>query len=171
VCLITHPSLTGISTDSGLSGNTQWHNSVRARAYLKSVKPEAGEQPDNDLRELVFKKNNYGRLEEGIVLRYQNGLYLPVPGMASLDRAAHESRADDVFLDLLRRFTNENRFVGSTKSPIYAPAVFAKEEEAKRANLTSKTLEGAMMRLFKAGRIWNENHGRESRPRYHLALK
>jgi RecA-family ATPase len=169
--LIAHPSLTGITTDTGLSGTTQWHNAFRARAYLKSIKPEAGEQPDNDLRELVFKKNQYGRIEESIVLRYQNGLYLPVPGMASLDRAAHESQADDVFVTLLRRFTKENRFVGSTKSVIYAPSVFSKEDEAKRGGITAKMLENAMMRLFKSGKVWNDNHGRLSRPRYHLALK
>jgi RecA-family ATPase len=32
VALIAHPSLTGINTGTGLSGSTQWHNSVRARA-------------------------------------------------------------------------------------------------------------------------------------------
>jgi AAA domain len=51
--LISHPSLTGINSDTGLSGNTAWHNAVRARFYMKGVKPEAGEQPDNDLREIV----------------------------------------------------------------------------------------------------------------------
>jgi len=58
VVLIAHTSLTGINTDTGLSGSTQWHNAVRARFYLKGIKVEAGEQPDNDLRELVFKKNS-----------------------------------------------------------------------------------------------------------------
>jgi RecA-family ATPase len=171
VVLIAHPSLTGISTDTGLSGTTQWHNAVRARAYLKSIKPEAGEQPDNDLRELVFKKNQYGRVDDSVVLRYQNGLYLPVPGMASLDRAAREVRADDVFLDLLRRFTKENRFVGSCKGTIYAPSLFSKEEDARKAGITSKDLEAAMARLFKANKIWNEDHVRAGRSRYHVALK
>ncbi len=60
VKLVTHPSLTGIASDTGLSGSTQWHNAVRARCYLKSIKPESGEQPEDDLRELVFKKNQYG---------------------------------------------------------------------------------------------------------------
>ncbi len=46
VNLIAHPSLTGIATGSGLSGSTQWHNSVHARAYMTSVEPEEGEQPD-----------------------------------------------------------------------------------------------------------------------------
>jgi RecA-family ATPase len=112
--LISHPSLTGIQTDTGLSGNTQWHNAVRARFYMKGVKPEAGEQPDTDLRELVFKKNNYGPVSESIVLRYTNGLFLPVPSMASLDQAAQEARADEIFLVLLRRFTK--RTVSSAAS-------------------------------------------------------
>jgi hypothetical protein len=60
VVLIAHPSLTGINTDTGLSGSTQWHNAVRARIYLKAIKTESGEQPDDDLRELVFKKNQFG---------------------------------------------------------------------------------------------------------------
>jgi hypothetical protein len=42
VILATHPSLTGLSDTSlsheGLSGTTQWHNAVRARAVLKSIK-------------------------------------------------------------------------------------------------------------------------------------
>jgi hypothetical protein len=75
-----NPSLTGINTDTGLSGTTQWHNAVRARFYMKSVKPEDGEQPDTDLRKVVFKKNNYSAISESIVLRYTNGLFLPLPG-------------------------------------------------------------------------------------------
>ena len=31
---VGHPSLAGITSKSGLSGSTQWHNSVRARAYM-----------------------------------------------------------------------------------------------------------------------------------------
>src|SRR5262249_38771544 len=35
VILVAHPSLQGITSDSGLSGSTAWHNSVRARMYFK----------------------------------------------------------------------------------------------------------------------------------------
>ena len=169
--LISHPSLTGISTDTGLSGNTQWHNAVRARCYLKSVKPEVGEQPDTDLRELVFKKNNYGPISESIVLRYQNGLFLPAPGTGSLDKLAQEAKADEVFTDLLSRFTRDNRSVSDKPGPSYAPAKFACEEEAKRACLNNRAFEAAMRRLFKAGKIWNEQYGKPSRPHYRLAVK
>jgi RecA-family ATPase len=169
--LISHPSLTGINTDTGLSGNTAWHNAVRARFYMKGVKPEAGEQPDNDLREIVFKKNNYGPISDTIVVRYQNSLFLPVPGMASLDRAAREGNAEAIFLELLSRFTRENRRVCSTPCSIYAPAAFAQEDAAKKASLTSRDLANAMRRLFTAGKIWNENHGKQSNKRFHLACK
>ena len=56
-----------------------WH-------YLTSVKAKDGEQPEGDLRELQFKKNQYGPAAESIVLRYQRGLFLPVGGTSSLDR-------------------------------------------------------------------------------------
>jgi len=169
VVLISHPSLTGITTDTGLSGTTQWHNAVRARMYLKSVKPESGEQPDNDLRQLEFKKNQYGAISEAIVLKYRNGMFLPVPGVASFDKLAQERKAEDVFLDLLGRFTRENRFVSDKSSSTYAPAVFAREDEAKHHALTNKMLEAAMRRLFQTNKIWNEPSGRPSRPSCHIA--
>jgi hypothetical protein len=84
---------------------------------------------------------------------------------------AQEARADDVFLDLLRRFTRENRNVSDKASPAYAPALCAREEEPKRAGLNGKQLEAAMRRLFAAGKIWNEPCGKPSRPSYRLAIK
>jgi RecA-family ATPase len=172
VVLISHPSLTGISTGTGLSGTTQWHNAVRARAYMKSVKPEAGEQSDSDLRELVFKKNQYGPISETVVLRYERGLFLPIPGVANLDKLARDANAEDVFLSLLGRYTRENRTVSDKPSVSYAPAVFAKEEEASKAALGSKNLTDAMRRLFKAEKIWNEPYGgRPSRPSFRIMIK
>ena len=57
---LSHPSLSGISSGSGISGSTAWHGAFRFRQYLTSTKPEAGEQPDNDRRQLEFKKSQYG---------------------------------------------------------------------------------------------------------------
>ena len=170
VVLISHPSLTGISTESGLSGTTQWHNSVRARFYLRGVKPTADEPLDTDLREIVFKKNNYGPLSESIMLRWNAGLFLPVGG-DDLDQAARQAIAQEVFLSLLKRFHNANRNVSGNKGPGYAPALFAKEDEAKRAGLTSKNLEAAMRQLFKEQKITNEQYGRASNPHYRLIIK
>jgi DNA polymerase bacteriophage-type len=170
VVLITHPSNTGITSGTGLSGSTQWHNAVRARFYLKGVKAEPGEQPDTDLREIEFKKNQYGAMPENIPLCWQDGMFLPIDGV-TFDRAEQEARADEVFLELLKRFTAENRHVSCSLGSTYAPALFTKEEVAKKAHLSSAQLAGAMRRLFETSKIHNEPHGKASRPRYHLAIK
>jgi hypothetical protein len=57
VTVLSHPSLQGISSGSGISGSTAWHGAFRFRQYLKSIKETNDDQPDTDLRELEFKKN------------------------------------------------------------------------------------------------------------------
>jgi RecA-family ATPase len=172
VVLIAHPSLTGINTDTGLSGTTQWHNAVRARFYLKAIKVEADEQPDSDLRELVFKKNQFGPMSANIVLRYRNGLFLPEPSGSGLDKIARQAKAEEAFLDLLKRFTSEGRNLShNVGSRTYAPTVFANETEAKKQQLRKSELEAAMNRLFEAKKIYVENYGRPSRPYSRIAIK
>lgn len=172
VVLISHPSLTGINTDTGLSGSTQWHNAVRARFYLKGIKVEAGEQPDNDVRELVFKKNQFGPMSASIVLRYRDGLFLPEAGMSGLDKVAREAKAEEIFIDLLKRFASEGRNVSHNNTGrTYAPTIFANESEAKKHRLRKAELEAAMSRLFEAKKIHVENYGRPSRPYSRIAIK
>jgi len=55
VIVLAHPSLSGLSSGSGLSGSTAWENSARARAYFH--RPEDG--VDDNLRVLTRKKSNY----------------------------------------------------------------------------------------------------------------
>jgi RecA-family ATPase len=69
VTILSHPSLSGINSGSGISGSTAWHGAFRFRQYLTGIKPEAGEQPNTDLRQLEFRKNQYGPLGETIVLK------------------------------------------------------------------------------------------------------
>jgi RecA-family ATPase len=172
IVLISHPSITGIKTDSGLSGTTQWHNAVRARFYLKAVNPEPDEQPDDDLRELIFKKNQYGRKSAAIVLRYRDGLFLPEKSMSGLDKVAHDTKADETFIDLLKRFAGEGRNVSHhTTSKTYAPTAFAKETEAKTHKLHKADFEDAMRRLLEAKKIHVEDYGRPSRPYQRIAIK
>jgi RecA-family ATPase len=168
VVLVSHPSLTGLNTDSGLSGSTAWHNSVRARFYMKSVKPEEGQQPDTDLREITFKKNNYGPVSANLVLRYQNGLFLPVPGLSNLERAARDAEADTITVDQLRK--DEMNLSNNPHAHNYAPRIFARTQEAQKHGLTERDLEAAMHRLLAAGKIRVERYGRPSEPRYRLVL-
>ena len=138
---------------------------------MRGVRPEAGEQPDDDLRELVFKKNQYGDLADRIVLRYRDGMFLPVPGVATLDRLAQQARAQQVFIDLLQRFTRENRNVSANPGRGYAPSAFVVEAEAKAAHLNSRDLKDAMRQLFHDEKIWNQPYGRASNQHHRLAVK
>jgi RecA-family ATPase len=172
VTVLSHPSLQGINSGSGILGSTAWHGAFRFRQYLKGVKSEAGEQPDNDLREIEFKKNQYGPLGESIVLRYQRGLFLPEGGVSNLDRLARNAKADEVFLSLLRRFADQGRNVShKPNAPNFAAAAFAKEDEAKKDRLRKSDFEEAMRRLFQANKIHVETYGRPSQPCSKLAVK
>ena len=170
VLVALHPSLTGVTSGSGLSGSTAWHNSVRARAYLTSETAEDG--MDTGLRQLDFKKNNYGPISASVTLQWKAvgkaGVYVPVSSGSSLDKAATDSRAEHVFLDLLRRYNGQERFVSHKPGPSYAPALFAKEDAtqklAAKDGARRKALEAGMNRLFAAKKIKVENYGKPSRP-------
>ena len=170
VTVLSHPSLAGISTGSGISGSTAWHGAFRFRQYLKGLKADAGEQPDNDLRQLEFKKNQYGPIGETIALRYQGGLFLPVGGSNPLDKIAAEQRSDEVFLQLLAQFAQQGRNVSqSPTANSYAPTAFAKEEAAKAKGIRKPDFDAAMRRLFDKGKLRVEQYGRPSRPASRLA--
>jgi RecA-family ATPase len=165
VTVLSHPSLSGIASGTGLSGSTAWHGAFRFRQYLKGIRADNGEQPENDLRELEFKKNQYGPTAETIVLRYQRGLFLPEVGTSSLDKLAGEQRADELFMMLLTQFSQQGRNVSDKKNaPSYAPTAFAADPLTKGMRSAKKALSDAMARLFAAGKIRVETYGRPSRP-------
>jgi RecA-family ATPase len=170
VTVLSHPSLQGISSGSGISGSTAWHGAFRFRQYLKGVKTSDGEQPNGDLRQLEFKKNQYGPIGESTTLRYQSGLFLPEAGVSSLDKLAREGRAEEIFLTLLDRYELAERNVcEKTSSPNFAPTVFCRESEARSSGLRKEDLNGAMLRLFERNMIHVENYGRPSRPASRIA--
>jgi RecA-family ATPase len=171
VTVLSHPSLSGISSGSGISGSTAWHGAFRFRQYLRGVKACDGEQPDNDVRELEFKKNQYGPRGESIVLRYQRGLFLPEHGVSNLDKLAREAKADELFLGLLRRFNEQGRNVSDKQNaPTYAPTAFAEDTDAKKHGLRKADFKAAMSRLFNASKIHVATYGRPSRPYTKLAV-
>jgi RecA-family ATPase len=168
VTVLSHPSLQGIASGSGISGSTAWHGAFRFRQYLKGIKPDNGEQPAGDLRELEFKKNQYGPIGESVVVRYQDGLFLPVPGVGSLERMAQEQGDEEMFLALLDQFDAQGRAVNDKRmAPNYAPTMFSQDP---RANGTPKTrFAAAMNRLFAANKIHVRTYGRPSRPNSKIA--
>lgn len=103
------------------------------------------------------------------MLRNQRGLFLPEAGVSSLDKAAREQKAEEVFLSLLARYDRENRNVSDKPtSHNYAPTNFGKESEAK--GLRRADLESAMRRQFPARKIRIETYGKPSRPYTRLVI-
>jgi RecA-family ATPase len=180
IMLLSHPSVSGMASGSGMSGSTQWNNAVRSRMYFKTIKADADDFADEDAeavnesgsnyRELQYLKNNRARQGEKIKLVYTNGLFLPERQPAPADKAAQESKADDVFMTLLRRFNSDGSDRSATvkKGQTFAPYLFALEREAKNARVTKAMLTQAMERLITAKKIRSEMFGPQSKRRSRL---
>ena len=170
--LTSHPSLTGISTGTGLSGSTAWNASVRSRLYFKRAKTETDEEPDPDLRVLEVVKSNYGPVGAMVTVRWKDGLFLPVTAVSSLEKLTAEQKAEQLFLTLLDRFTRQGRNTCEKPSaPTYAPTLFTKESEAREAGIRKADFERAMSRLFAAEKICLERYGSPSRATSRLVRK
>jgi RecA-family ATPase len=169
VILVSHPSLTGISTGTGISGTTQWHNAVRSRLYLKRATTAEGEEPDPNLREFEVMKQNYGPVGERVRLRWstEHGVFVPEQSAeGSLERMAKDQHTDDAFLVMLKRFTEQGQKVSHVSGTNYAPAKFAQHPDAK--GITSHAFAKSMQRLLDNRKIRIEEGGRPSRPSHRL---
>jgi RecA-family ATPase len=165
VLLLAHPSLTGMSTGSGLSGSTAWSASVRSRLYLERI-AEEGFEPDPDARRLVAKKANYARTGAEIGLNWRAGVFVADAPETGLDRMAAGVKAQRVFMRLLRQFAEDGRYVSASPSTTYAPTVFARHPEAE--GISKRAFASAMDTLFAAKRIAIEAHGKGAKARSHI---
>jgi RecA-family ATPase len=152
VTILSHPSLSGIASGSGISGSTAWHGAFRFRQYLTPVLRKAVEgtlPPDTGERLLEFKKNQYGPRGTSIRLHYKNGLFVPV---TMADGAARIEMIDNRFMDLLARFTREGRSVSSrVRADNYAPKLFSVDIDAE--GVTAEEFAAAMHRLSKTALV------------------
>jgi hypothetical protein len=119
------------------------------------------------LRELQFLKNQYGPRSETIVLRYQNGLFLPVTGPSTLDQAARDQIVDDTYIKALRHFTNQGHDLGIyPTAPNYAPKCILRYPDV--CDVRMQELEVAQQRLLDAEKIHIVTVGPPSKQRKYL---
>jgi RecA-family ATPase len=164
VLLTSHPSLTGISSGTGLAGSTAWNASVRSRLYLKRAITAKGEEADPNLRVLEVMKNNYGPVGETVTLRWKDGLFLPVAAPGSLEKLAREQKVDELFLTLLDRWNGQGRNLSHKNTAnAYAPSRLAGEPDAKTDKVSKRELADAMERLFRSGKIHVVSYGLPSK--------
>ncbi|WP_298372683.1 AAA family ATPase [Azospirillum sp.] len=158
VLLCAHPSAAGMASGEGTGGSTGWSNSVRARWYLTRPKAESGEAVNPDLRDLSQKKGNYAQIGEKLRLEWHEGVFRVVGSSAAgtvarIDAKNREREAEEAFLAGLKAMTAQGRGVSHSPNAgkTYAPKALGGRAETK--GFTRAELEGAMERLFNAGRI------------------
>lgn len=160
--LLSHPSVQGMQTGTGLSGSTAWNNSVRSRLYLTPDKE------DDDLRVLRGMKANYGRKGDELRMRWQDGVFMLDDGTPSPAAGMINRQAERVFLALLSEINRTGRRVSSSRSVTYAPTVMAEMPGAE--GVSKKSLEEAMKRLFAGDQIKVISEGPPSKPRQRLVV-
>ena len=168
VVMLSHPSLTGMSSGSGSSGSTAWNNSVRSRLYLSKPALKEDGDHDPDLRLLSLKKANYGPETADMHLYRKAGVFVTKEGATTtpLDRTAERNRIDELFLQILGVMTERGQTISPSPGANYAPAIFARDSRAGEVRKPAFVL--AMNRLFDSGAIRIEKVGPASRERKQL---
>lgn len=169
IVLLSHPSVAGMASGTGLSGSTAWNGSVRSRLYLDRVKDAGNFEPDPDARVLKTMKANYGPTGGEIALRWEAGRFVAQSqpeAETGLDRQAATSKAERVFLGLLRAYNETGQRVNAAGGALYAPLAFSRDPKAE--GVTRRAFAGAMQNLLRDGRIENVESGPPSRRRSHL---
>lgn len=168
VVLLAHPSIAGMASGRGASGNTAWVNSVRSLLYMTRPAGDGGEAGDPDLRVLEQKKSNHSRIGTAFRLRYVDGAFASEGGASGHDRVAAQAHADRVFLKLLVLLNSQGRNVTSTFSRAFAPAVFRLHPECEGVSKPAFLI--SMERLLSSGQIVNEGAGPPSKRRTYLVV-
>jgi RecA-family ATPase len=156
--LLSHPSLTGMSSGTGTSGSTAWNNSVRSRLYLEIKSPET--------RVLTIVKANHGKVGDKIEMRWKDGIYVVDDGGDTVVETLLNSKIDKLFLELLELFTTQGQNVSTSSGKNYAPAKMAEHPKAK--GVTKKQLAASMQRLLDPKLIKVVTEGAPSKQRSRL---
>ncbi len=129
VLLLSHPSVQGMQSGTGLSGSTAWNGAVRSRLYLTAA---AEKDADPDARILSTMKANYAAKGGKIGLRWDRGRFVADDGtQTNPARAMLDKRADGIFLDLLSKLNRQGQNLSPSPSQLYAPTVMMKHPDAK----------------------------------------
>ena len=171
VVMTTHVSQSGIRTDGGHSGSTDWSNAARSRLYLNRPKDDRGNLIDPDARVLTRKKANYAALGDTVALRWVGGLLVP-DGASSASGAARAFKrpVEDVFMAILDAVTSEGQTVShKSKSGTYAPLVFSRRPPKEKEGYGRMDFENAMQGLLRSRKVVIESYGRPSKTMEKLA--
>lgn len=165
VLLVHHvnkQSANATSGSEGYSGSTGWHNSVRARWYLRPKLEENDEgQPTKADGKLVLElqKTNHGRMDQQIDLRWDENAHMFVaegltgPSFAQRWGGADRQRAaEQCVLDAVAKLTAQSiRVTDGKSSPDYLPKKM--REMRLTHDFSPKELSSALAQLRLTGKV------------------
>jgi RecA-family ATPase len=133
VVLLSHPSLAGLSSGSGLSGSTAWENSVRSRAYFS--RDEGG---DDDIRTLSRKKSNYSSSgkDTDLTLLWDAGVYQLPTTPDQVDRIEKTSLKNDILTEIEAAYIAQNPYT-KRGNRSHRSEIFAANFGRKRGEITT----------------------------------
>ena len=170
--ILSHPSLAGINSGSGISGSTAWHGAFRFRQYLTGVKVEAASNQTAIFGSWNLKRTNTGRAARTSWFAISTAYSCQNAECRTLTRQHAKPRSTEFSSISCGRFADTGRNLSHNKaSPNHAPKVFADEAEAKKAHLRKADFEEAMRRLFANKKITVENYGKPSNPHERIGVK
>ena len=142
------------------SGSTAWLNAARG---VIGLEPERDGEPAT----LKVVKANHSQPGEEVRLEWRSGVLMARDDTTGIVGSIRRSTCERVFLEILRRVTNEGRHVSDAKAANnFAPRLFGKRPE--RDGFTKVDFDKAMEALFAAGRIKCETYGRPGDNRQHI---
>lgn len=129
IVLNGHPSMSGLSSQTGTSGSTAWSNSVRSRLYLaRDRKFEDEKPPYTGPLMLRIMKANYAAVGTHIELEWNYGFFKPknLPVGSTQSSRDKEAQIDRAFMDCLEEAYRQNRPPQYAQNGQYfAPKIFA----------------------------------------------
>ena len=171
IVVLAHPSKSGRETGEG--GVTAWSDACRSRLQFRRPEIAADEPEDNDARELICRKMNFGPDGEVLDLRWNDGVFVRESkgggGLVdTLDRNNRAREAEAAFLAGLDALASQGRRTNIHKNqPNYAPRLMLGLSCC--VGFRKMDLERAMQRLFDQGLIRVEEEGSPSRRRSFIA--
>jgi len=167
VLLLDHPSLSGLTNNTGRGGNMDWRNAVRSALYLHPSDDKA--EADRGIRILETAKSNYGPPGNPLRLQWADGGLQLEHAPTSLHRVAKDAECEETFLRLLDERAGQGLDVSANPSVLYAPKIFA--DMPNNGGFAKRAFVDAMQRLLQAGKIIQRTDGPKSRQRSRLVRK
>lgn len=152
--IFAHPSVEGMKSGRGASGSTGWANTARAHIYFTRPDDPEANDPDDEIREVITRKHNYGKKALPFRVKWHEGCYVPMEGedrpvgaVARIEKGLLEQILIDLVADGEAR---DSLYSASARSPERYVVTMAARLHPQHA---SKFFENALKDLLARGRL------------------